>query len=148
MIGKRLRLDEGDERDPLQELFGTFINEGQVRGRVRIHSGLTWEPPTDVLETEDEIIVVVDIAGMAGDDITVVTDGAVLKISGTRRSVGAPRMKQFHKLEIQVGPFEREIALPTRVDPAKVSAHYEKGFLQVRIRKLDPSQYVKKVKID
>jgi len=148
MIYRRLRLVDGDETDPLREFLGMFINERHAGGKVRIHSELTWEPATDVIETDDEIIVVVDIAGMAGDDITVVTDGTVLKISGTRRSAGSPGRKQFHKLEIQVGPFEREIELPTRVDPSKVSAHYEKGFLHVRIRKLDPSQYVKKVKIE
>jgi HSP20 family protein len=148
MIAKRLRLVESDEHDPLREFFDMFVNERRVRGKVGMHSELAWEPPTDVIETDEEIVVVVDIAGMAGEDITVVTDGTVLKISGTRQSAGSPGRKLFHKLEIQVGPFEREIELPTRVDPSKVSAHYEKGFLQVRIRKLDPAQYVKRVKIE
>lgn len=148
MTVRRLTLAEGEEHDPLRELLGMFIKEGQMGGTVRMHSDLTWEPPTDVIETAEEIIVVVDIAGMSGEDITVVTDGTVLKIGGTRPSAGAPGRKQFHKLEIQVGPFEREIELPVRVDPSKVSAHYEKGFLRVCIRKLDPSQYVKKVKIE
>jgi HSP20 family protein len=139
---------ESDERDPLHELLGMFLSEREARARMRIRSELTWQPPTDVIETEKEIVVVVDIAGMAGNDITVVTDGSMLKISGTRRYECASGMKQFHQLEIQVGPFERSIALPSRVDPAKVSAHYEKGLLQVRIGKLDPSEYVKKVKID
>jgi HSP20 family protein len=139
---------ESDERDPLRELLGMFLSEREARSRMGIRSELTWQPPTDVIETESEIVVVVDIAGMAGNDITVVTDGSTLKISGTRRYVCASGMKQFHLLEIQVGPFERSIELPARVDPGKVAAHYEKGMLQVRIGKLDPSEYVKKVKID
>lgn len=148
MIVKRLRLAEEDERDPLREMAGHFMNEHSTRGRVRVHSELTWQPPTDVVETAGEIIVVVDIAGMNGKDISVVTDGRTLRISGTRRGVSAQGIKQFHKLEIRCGPFERTIELPSRVDPSDVSAHYTKGFLQVRVRKLDPSEYVKKVEIE
>jgi len=148
MIIRRLRLAEEDERDPLREMMGRFMHEQPVRARVRIRSELTWEPPTDVIETESEIIVVVDIAGMNGKDISVVTDGKLLRINGTRRGAGAQGIKQFHKLEIQTGPFERALELPSRVDPAKVSARYVKGFLEVRIRKLDPSEYVKKVEIE
>ncbi len=139
---------EGDERDPLREILGMFLSERQARARMRIRSELTWQPPTDVIETEKEIVVVVDIAGMGGTDISVVTDGSTLRISGTRRYESSSGMKQFHQLEIQVGPFERTIELPRRVDPGKVTAHYEKGLLHVRIGKLDPSEYVKKVKID
>ena len=148
MIVKHLRLAEDDERDPLRDGFGLFAGERPGRGPVRIHSDLTWEPPTDIVETEDEIVVTVDIAGMTGRDISVVTDGKVLKINGARRSSSAQGAKQFHMLEIQCGPFERAIELPGRVDPGKVSAHYSKGMLQIRIRKLDPAEYVKKVEIE
>jgi HSP20 family protein len=148
MIVKRLRLTEEDERDPLHEVFGIFADERAMRGKVKIHSGLAWEPATDVIETENEIVVTVDIAGMNGKDIGVVTDGKVLRLSGTRRNLAAQGVKQYHMLEIQCGPFERTIELPGRVDPAKVSAHYSKGLLQIRIRKLDPAEYVKKVEID
>jgi HSP20 family protein len=148
MIVKHLRLVEEDERDPLRDAFGMFAGERSGRGTVRIHSDLTWEPATDIVETEDEIVVTVDIAGMTGKDISVVTDGKVLRINGARRSPTAQGAKQFHMLEIQCGPFERAIELPGRVDPAKVSAHYSKGMLQIRIRKLDPAEYVKKVEIE
>jgi HSP20 family molecular chaperone IbpA len=148
MIVKRLRLIEEDEHDPLREVFGKFVDEHSIRRRVRIHSDLTWEPPTDIIETENEIVVTVDIAGMNGKDISVVTDGKELRIGGTRRSLAAQGTKQFHMLEIQCGPFERTIELPSLVDPGKVSAHYVKGLLQIRIRKLDRGEYVKKVEID
>jgi HSP20 family molecular chaperone IbpA len=148
MIAKHLQVAEKDERDPLNDMFGLFANERSGRGRVRIHSDLTWEPQTDIIETDSEVVVTVDIAGMTGKDISVVTDGKTLRINGTRRSPTAPGAKQFHMLEIQCGPFERAIELPGRVDPAKVSAHYTKGMLQIRIRKLDPAEYVKKVEID
>lgn len=115
---------------------------------MKLHSDLTWEPPTDVIETEREIVVVVEIPGMNGRDIDVVTDGRILKISGTRRNITPQCRKQFHKLEIQVGPFERLVELPVPVDHAEVSAHYEKGILTVTLLKLEEQKRVRRVEIE
>lgn len=132
----------------MRELHDLLRRDSPAASRLRMSSELTWEPPTDVVETADEIVVSVDIAGMEGKEISVVTDGAVLRVRGTRRGAAAPGVKHFHQIEIRSGPFERAIVLPSRVDPAKVSAQYTKGLLEVRIRKLAPSEYVKRVKID
>ena len=58
---------------------------------MKLHSDLTWEPPTDIIETEHEIVVIVEVPGMNGKDIDVVTDGKVLKVSGKRR-IATPRI--------------------------------------------------------
>ncbi len=132
----------------MRELHDLLRGDSPSKGRLRMPSELTWEPPTDVVETDDEIVVTVDIAGMDGKDMSVVTDGATLRVRGTRRASTTPGVKHFHQLEIRSGPFERAIVLPSRVDPGKVSAQYTRGLLEVRIRKLAPSEYVKRVKID
>ncbi|HER44038.1 MAG TPA: Hsp20/alpha crystallin family protein, partial [Candidatus Eisenbacteria bacterium] len=54
---------------------------------MKLHSDLTWEPPTDVVETEQMIVVLVEVPGMNGREIDVVTDGKILKISGTRKNI-------------------------------------------------------------
>jgi HSP20 family protein len=115
---------------------------------MKLHSDLTWEPPTDIIETEHEIVVVMEVPGMNGKDIDVVTDGKVLKVSGTRRNITPPERKQFHMLEIQAGPFERLIELPVRVDHADVSAHYDRGILNIRLQKLKEQKQVRKVEIE
>ena len=112
---------------------------------MKLHSDLTWEPPTDVVETEQTIIVLVEVPGMNGREIDVVTDGKILKISGTRRNITPQGRKQFHKLEIQVGPFERLVELPVLVDHSDVSAHYERGILTVTLRKLEEQKRVRRV---
>ena len=115
---------------------------------MKLHSDLTWEPPTDIIETESEIVVIVEVPGMNGKDIDVVTDGKALKVSGTRKNVAPPERKQFHMLEIQVGPFERIMDLPVTVDHGEVAAHYEKGILTIRLRKLAQQKRVRKVDIE
>ena len=63
--------------------------------------------------------------------------------------IGSPSgRKQFHTLEIQVGRFMREIPIPVRVDHSKVTASYNNGMLEVRIRKIKPSKDIRRVEID
>lgn len=114
---------------------------------MKLHSELKWEPPTDIVETGEEIIIIVEIAGMNGDDFNVVTDGKVLSIGGSRRSIYPAGDKQFHTLEIQAGPFEKRIELPVPVDQSKVSARYRNGMLRISIAKLRPRRRQRKVPI-
>ena len=115
---------------------------------MKLPTDLTWNPPVDIVETEEEVIVLVDIAGMNGNEINVVTDGKVLRINGFRKNINPPGQKQFHKLEIQVGPFERVIELPVPVDHSRITARYDHGLLRIRIAKPDSSKDVKKIQID
>lgn len=108
---------------------------------------LSWEPAVDIIETKTHIIVIVDIAGMKGEDINVSTDGNTLRISGVRRGVFHPGEKQFHKLEIQVGRFNRLIRLPAQVDGEERSACYENGFLKIVLRKSSGRGEVERIEI-
>ncbi len=136
-----------DEESP-PGCSGIFISGKTKAGRFKIQSNLTWEPSADVIESESEILVIVDIAGMDNRDINVMTDGRILRISGDRRIKAAKGGNQFHQMEIQVGPFRRAIELPSAVDPGKIAARYRKGMLEIRVKKLDTQKTVKKIKID
>lgn len=89
----------------------------------------------DVFDTDTEFVVVMDIAGMDRKDISVFTDGRILRISGVRKELFPGGRKQFHSLEIQVGPFQRLIGIPVAVESETVSTHYANGFLEVRLKK-------------
>lgn len=139
---------ERDKQDSLEEIFNVWDSERSGSGRMKVQSELTWEPAIDVIETDEELVVVVEIAGMNGKDIDVVTDGRVLRISGLRRGNSPPGRKQFHTLEIQVGRFMRELPIPVRVDHSNIAASYNNGMLEVRIRKVKPNKRVRRVEID
>jgi HSP20 family protein len=94
-----------------------------------------WEPPIDVLEDENEVIVVVAMPGVAADSVEVKYDARVLVVRGTRRvSLEGARYRLRH-LEIPYGAFERRVALapgPLEVGRPEL-AH---GCLVLRLRKL------------
>jgi HSP20 family protein len=114
---------------------------------MKLHSELKWEPSTDVVVTEGEIMVRVEIAGMKSGDFDVVTDGKVLNISGYRRSDYPSGKKQFHTIEIQAGPFEKVLELPVPVDHSKVTARYRNGMLEITIARIRPPKRTRKVPI-
>lgn len=112
-----------------------FDGPARGRGPVRMEGGLGWRPPTDVYETETSLVVQMDLAGMDRAAIEVLVDDGRLVVRGTRTNIATPGRKQFHEMEIRVGPFERQVRLPSNVDLDSTEARYESGFLFVTILK-------------
>ncbi|MFN4088836.1 MAG: Hsp20/alpha crystallin family protein [Alphaproteobacteria bacterium] len=71
-----------------------------------------WEPPLDILETEDALWIVAALPGVSLDNLEVVVDSGVLIVRGERRLPDALRHAAIHRLEIPHGRFERRIVLP------------------------------------
>ena len=97
-----------------------------------------WRPPTDVYETEDRIIVRVEVAGMHDGEFTVNFDQGILIISGTRPEMS--EKKTFHQMEIHFGEFLSEIEIPVPVDLERIEAAYQDGFLRISLPKALPKQ--------
>jgi HSP20 family protein len=96
----------------------------------------TWRPPTDVFETDDCVVVKVEVAGMDEDDFVVSLDGRRLVISGVRRDPAAKL--GYQQMEIQYGHFETDVHLSRAVEEDKIEATYRSGFLGVRLPKAKP----------
>lgn len=100
-----------------------------------------WQPPVDVCETEQAVVVKAEIAGIQPDRINVSlsADDRILVISGIRSEDEEERRARVrcYQLEIYYGPFERHVALPPdlSIDRENISATYRNGVLTVRIPK-------------
>jgi HSP20 family protein len=101
----------------------------------------TWRPPTDVFETDDAVIVRVEIAGMHEADFTVTLHEQLLTITGARTDPG-PKVA-YHQLEVRYGEFRTEVFLHWAVDQAGISATYQDGFLVVTL----PKTHSRRVKV-
>jgi HSP20 family molecular chaperone IbpA len=72
----------------------------------------TWEPPVDVLETENEVLVLVALPGVDLDQVETVIEGAYLVVAGSRTLPGELATAVIHRLELPQGRFERRVRLP------------------------------------
>ncbi|MBI2917006.1 MAG: Hsp20/alpha crystallin family protein [Chloroflexi bacterium] len=94
------------------------------------------ELAVDVYETMEEVVVVMELAGLqAEDDVELIVEGASLSIRGQRKDprMGAPRT--YHSMEICYGPFDRSLVLPTTVDADGASVSYRDGLLEITLPK-------------
>ncbi|MFZ7125865.1 MAG: Hsp20/alpha crystallin family protein [Desulfobacterales bacterium] len=99
-----------------------------------------WKPQMDIYESPEEIAILAEIAGVPKDELDVEINSKAVKISGRRNQKFRLENASYRLAEIQYGPFERILFLPSPVDPEVVSASYANGFLQIRLAKIPVDQ--------
>ncbi len=99
-----------------------------------MHSTILWRPPTDIYETPDAIIVVVELAGVGEDAVTVTLFSDLLIVEGTREQP-LTDINACHQLGIKYGDFRSEIALYAPVDHDTVTVERKNGLLKIILRK-------------
>jgi HSP20 family molecular chaperone IbpA len=90
-----------------ERLHREFFRVGLPRGRAP-----AWEPPVDIFETDEVLMISAALPGVAAENIQVVIEGDVLTIAGARLLTEPDRTALIHRLEIPYGRFERRIRLP------------------------------------
>ena len=71
-----------------------------------------WEPPVDMLETDDKVLILAALPGVDAAQVRAVIQDGVLVITGERVLPDELRTAVIHRLELPQGRFERRIALP------------------------------------
>ncbi len=94
-----------------------------------------FQPPTDIYETGDAIVVRMEIAGMQSEEINILIDegSGRLTISGVRPDPSREEPRRYLNVEIECGEFARVVQLPRPVDPEGAEASYDRGFLVIRL---------------
>ncbi len=92
-----------------------------------------WEPPVDVVESEDALIVHVALPGVPAAGVTIAVDANGVTVSGQRRFPAA-QATRIHRIEIPYGRFERHITLPMHALDAGTPAMAD-GCLVLTFRK-------------
>jgi HSP20 family protein len=131
----KLQLRSGSDDDPWP------AGQGHLGWQIQ-RSSHGWRPPTDVLETDDAYVVVVEVAGMRGADFTVTFEGHILSIRGTRHDLNA--RKAYHQMEIDYGEFGTEVHVHIPISASEIDASYSDGFLRILLPKASP----KKIEIE
>lgn len=94
-----------------------------------------WEPPIDLLETDEELWIYVALPGVAKEQLEVMVDNGVLIVTGERPMPGRAKGMVIRRLELPYGRFERRIELPPgRYDV--VERELIDGCLTLGLRKL------------
>ena len=71
-----------------------------------------WEPPVDILETENEVLVLIALPGVDVENAQAVIEDSDLVIAGNRVLPEELRTAAIHRLELPQGRFYRRLRLP------------------------------------
>jgi HSP20 family protein len=92
-------------------------------------------PAADIYETEDEVVVELEVPGFDEKQLEVEVRDHTLAITGEREEELKQTDTKLHLHERLEAHFERQFALPPDVDGEHVQAAYTNGVLTIRVPK-------------
>lgn len=92
-----------------------------------------WTPNTDVYKSETGLVIKAELAGMKSDSLEITVEDQRLRISGVRPDCCRSPRCSFLVMEINYGPFETVLDLPTGYDLSRAKAIYVNGFLRIDV---------------
>ena len=130
-MGGRDRLHE-----EIEELFAELWHVPRFAG---LRHG--FRPNVDCFHTDDPhaLTVVVELPGVDPASLQLVAADRLLVLAGERKRPQVPA-RVYQQMEIEYGPFRRQIRLAEDVDPAQARATYENGILTVELPVVEQPQ--------
>lgn len=128
--------------DELERFFGRTFAEFE-----QTSSPSVWSPYIDMLETNGNLVIKCELAGVEPEDVEVTVDDESLTIKGERKFATETKEESYHRIERRYGAFRRVIPLPVVIDKNAVTASFMNGLLEVRMpkqSKLEP----KRIKVE
>ena len=107
-------------------------------GRYRASHGRTpsWEPPVNVVETDESLWVISALPGVALDRVDVRIEGRELVIAGERPLPRCCNDGELKIWEIPLGRFERRLTLMGGENPLLLGeTSFQNGLLIIELRK-------------
>ena len=127
------RRDVDKLQEEIEELFADLWQVPRFSG---IRHG--FRPNVDCFHTDEPhaLTVVVEVPGVDPQSIRVVAGERVLVVTGERKRPKVPG-RVYQQMEIEAGPFQRQVRLAEDVDPARARASLEHGVLTIELPVVD-----------
>ncbi len=105
------------------------------------------KPLADVKETDDEVVVTMDLPGMDKGDVEISVTEDTLEVKAERKTEKEEEKEEFHRKERTFARCERSLKLPAEVKAEEAKASLKDGVLEVHLPKVEVTAR-KKVTID
>jgi HSP20 family protein len=128
------RRDIDKLHDEIEELFADLWQVPRFAGTRR---GFRPNVDSFYAEESNELTVVVEVPGVDPESINLVVGERILVIDGERRRPKVEGYVSYQQMEIEYGPFQRQVRLPKNVDPRRAHARYENGIVTITLPVID-----------
>jgi HSP20 family molecular chaperone IbpA len=118
----------------LRWLHGTLGDLQVTRVQFWQRAAPTWQPPINAFRCANGVRICVDLAGVDKSMIDLTVEPQRIMVRGSRETPEpADHAVQLLALEIDYGPFEREVQLPIEIDVERAHAEQENGLLWITL---------------
>jgi HSP20 family protein len=93
-----------------------------------------WQPKADVYRCAKGLLIKLELAGVAEQDIRITVQTDAVIIEGKRRDWRVPDMQESLSMEITYDWFHRTIPLPAPIASHEVRSEYRDGMLLIHLR--------------
>lgn len=94
------------------------------------HGGRVYRPLTDIVETANGVSLMLEMPGVAPEDVDITLEKRVLSIRGRVRPMQSEKLRLAYA-EYGEGDYERIFTLSDDFDPDKIEASASNGVLRV-----------------
>ncbi|MEX0703811.1 MAG: Hsp20/alpha crystallin family protein [Planctomycetales bacterium] len=126
-------------RHEIDNWFEAALVQGEkALGAVGLRGGeFAWVPRVDVTETDNEVLVFLEVPGVDPELVDVTLAGNMLTVRGEKLATPRDERTVAHAIERSAGRFCRAIPLPVPVNADQVSAEAKEGVLTIRMFKAE-----------
>jgi HSP20 family protein len=127
------RRDVDKLQEEIEELFADLWQVPRFSG---LRHG--FRPNVDCFHTDEPhaLTVVVELPGVEAQSVRVVAGERLLVIAGERKRPQLPG-RVYQQMEIEYGPFQRQVRLVEDVDPERATARFDHGVLTIELPVVD-----------
>jgi HSP20 family protein len=90
-----------------------------------------FRPQVDCYRTDEHVVVIVELPGIDPESIQLVAGSLGLVLAGERRRPKA--CGHYRQMEIDYGPFQRQVTWDEEIDAEAATASYERGLLRITL---------------
>ena len=94
-----------------------------------------WEPPVNVFEDDERLVIIVALPGVAPECVEVLVDSSSIIVRASCDVPFSPSARAIRRLEIPYGYFERRVQLPA-MEFEVVQRELKNGCLILNLRKV------------
>jgi HSP20 family protein len=85
-------------------------------------------PPINVFQQGDNLVAIIELAGVDKSDLEIQAKDRTIRISG-KKNVAYPEKVSVHRRERLSGTFDRTLTVPIQIDAERIKAEYRDGVL-------------------
>jgi HSP20 family protein len=111
----------------------------RLRDQDDIYSAASF-PLMNIYDAKDDILVTVELPGIAGDQVSITANDGLLTIKGKRPDDSPGKKYAVVRQERSIGEFEKSVRIPSTVLQDRISATFKNGVLAITLPKAEEAK--------